>query len=170
MEFSHSVYLVVMVVVFVDVTYEFFYSLLLQELPSMTSFISCFFLWDAILWYLWRKMSHAFNTEGSISRWRLTVHPQERWNEQSFLPLDAVQTRKSCHDIVISGTRSAFRLLQLYLTGFHPHIGSKTSASKRQVSFIDKGVYSFQTHSLCIFQMVQYLLFITSLLMSLQCF
>lgn len=30
------------------VSYEFFDSILLHELPSLTSFIECFFLWDAI--------------------------------------------------------------------------------------------------------------------------
>lgn len=78
--------------------------------------------------------------------------------------LDAVQTLRSRH----SWNRKCFSSITDVLYRPSSSHWLQRSAAKRQVSHADSGVYSVQTHSLCIL-MLQYLLFITPL-MPLKCF
>lgn len=89
---------------------------------------------------------------------------KDEMSGHSCSPLDAVQTLRSRH----SWNRKCFSSITDVLYRLSSSHWLQSSAAKRQVSRADNGVYSFQTHSLCIL-MLQYLLFITSL-MPLQCF
>lgn len=97
-------------------------------------------------------MSYAFNTDGSIPRWRLThPHPQETWNEwsQSRHSLDLFQVDLILHTVV--------------LTADNTH-----SATQKQYSCINSVGFFFISIVVSIFSKC-YTLF-PSPLMSLLCF